>query len=668
MARVGVFVCWCGSNIAGTVDTESVAEAASHIPGVVYAVDYKYMCSDPGQKMILDAAREHKLDGIVVAACSPRMHEPTFRRVAAEAGVNPYRMQMANIREHCSWVHQDREEATAKALDAVRMMVARVAQSLPLEPIKVPVTKRALVIGGGVAGIQAALDIADGGVETILVERSPSIGGKMAGLDETFPTLDCSQCILTPKMVDAARSDFIKLYTYCEVEKVDGSVGNFRVTIRKKAKYVDHELCNGCGDCFRKCPYKKIPSEFDYGVGNRTAIYVPFPQAVPNKPVIDRETCVFFKTGKCRACEKVCLRNAIDFEQEDELEEVEVGAIVVATGYDLLDHTQMGEFRYGAIPDVITGLQFERMSSASGPTEGKIVRPSNGEEPKVVAFIHCVGSRDDKYKEYCSKICCMYNAKHAIILKHRIHDAKAYLFYIDVRAGGKGYEEFWRRACVEEDAQYLRGRVSRVYDEGGKVIVEGQDTLSGEQVEVAADLVVLATAVVPAKGTEDLARILGVSTDKDGFFNEAHPKLRPVDTATAGVFLAGCCQAPKDIPESVAQGSAAASKALGLLSKEVITREPTIAVVDPFICTGCWNCVNVCPFGAPEKAEITMTIDGRKVTRPVSKINESKCEGCGLCVATCPGNCIDQRGFSDDQVYAELGGYLERAEPDKISG
>jgi heterodisulfide reductase subunit A len=662
MSKIGVFICHCGENIGRTVDAARVAKAASQIRGVAFATDYKYMCSDPGQGLIKKAIASHKLTGVVVAACSPHMHEKTFRKAVQESGINPFLCEMANIREHCSWVHRDTEEATAKAIDAVRMMVARIAQSEPLEPIKVPVTKRALVIGGGVAGIQAALDVADGGVETILVERSPSIGGKMAGLDETFPTLDCSQCILTPKMVDAARSELIKLYTYCEVAKVEGAVGNFKVTVRKKAKYVNYELCNGCGDCYRKCPYKKIPSEFDRGVGTRTAIYVPFPQAVPNKPVIDRETCVFFKTGKCRACEKVCLRNAIDFDQRDEFEELEVGAVVVATGYDLLDYTQMGEFRYGRIPDVIDGLQFERMSSASGPTGGKIVRPSDGAEPKTVVFVHCVGSRDDKYKEYCSKICCMYNAKHAIILKHRIPDARAYSFYIDVRAGGKGYEEFWRRACVDEGAVYLRGRVSRVYDEGGKVIVEGHDTLAGEQVEVAADLVVLAAAVVPAAGTEELARILGVSTDKDGFFNEAHPKLRPVDTATGGIFLAGCCQAPKDIPESVAQGSAAAAKVLGLLSKDEITREPTIAVVDQTICTGCWNCVTVCPFGAPEKSEVTLTIDGKKLTRAVSHISESKCEGCGLCVASCPGDVIDQRGFSDDQVYAELGGYLERAQ------
>jgi len=660
MARVGVFVCWCGANIAATVDTMKVAAAAEKLPGVVFAADYKYMCSDPGQKLILEAAAEHKLDALVVAACSPRMHEPTFRRVAAQAGINPYRMMMANIREHCSWVHSDRDEATAKAIDAVRMMVARVAQGVPLQPIQVPITKRALVIGGGIAGIQAALDIADGGVEVVLVERSPSIGGRMAGLDETFPTLDCSQCILTPKMVDASRHEKIKLLTYAEVEKVDGSVGNFKVTVRKKARSVNDALCNGCGDCILKCPLKKIPSEFDYGVGNRSAIYVPFPQAVPNKPVIDREHCTYFKTGKCALCEKTCQRGAIDYTQQDEFEEVTVGAVVVATGYDVLEPAVMAEYRYGAIPDVITGLQFERMSSASGPTGGKIVRPSNGEEPKVVVFVHCVGSRDDNYKEYCSKICCMYNAKHAIILRHRVHDAKAYLFYIDVRAGGKGYEEFWRRACVEDGAQYLRGRVTRVYDEGGKVIVEGQDTLSGEQVEVEADMVVLATAVVPAQGAAELARKLGITTDKDGFFNEAHPKLRPVDTATAGIFLAGACQAPKDIPESVAQASAAASKVLGLLSKDILKRDPTIAVVDPAICTGCWDCVNICPYGAPEKSEFTTRIDGVRVTRPVSRINEGKCEGCGLCIASCHGDVIDLKGFTDDEVYAELGGYLER--------
>ncbi len=661
MARVGVFVCWCGANIARTVDVARATEAVANLPGVVFATDYKYMCSDPGQKKIVAAAAEHKLDAVVVAACSPRLHEPTFRRAAAEAGINPYRMQMGNIREHCSWVHEDVAEATAKAIDVIRMMVARVAQSAPLEPIEVPVTKRALVIGGGIAGIQAALDIADGVVEVILVERTPSLGGKMAGLDETFPTLDCSQCILTPKMVDASRSELIKLYTYAEVEEVDGAVGNFTVKVRKKARSVNAERCNGCGDCWQKCPLKKIPSEFDFGVGNRTAIYIPFPQAIPNTPVIDREHCTYFKTGKCRLCEKVCLRNAIDFAQEDTFEELNVGAIIAATGYDTLDFSTMGEFRYGAIADVIDGLTFERMSSASGPTEGKIIRPSDGAEPKVVVFVHCVGSRDDKYKEYCSKICCMYNAKHAMLLRHKIPEAKAYLFYIDVRAGGKGYEEFWRRACVEEGAEYLRGRVSRVYDDDGKVIVEGQDTLSGEQVEVAADLVVLATAVIPSPGAADLARILGIATDKDGFFNEAHPKLRPVETATAGIFLAGACQAPKDIPESVSQGSAAASKVLGLLAKDVLLREPTIAVVDPYICTGCWDCVNVCPYGAPEKSELTVTVDGAKVTRAVARINEGKCEGCGLCIASCHGNVIDLKGFTDDQLYAEVGGYLKRA-------
>jgi heterodisulfide reductase subunit A len=480
----------------------------------------------------------------------------------------------------------------------------------------------------------------------------------MAGLDETFPTLDCSQCILTPKMVDVSRHDRIKLFTYAEVERVEGSVGNFQVTVRHKARSVDATLCNGCGDCILKCPLKKIPSEFDYGMGKRAAIYVPFAQAVPNRPVIDRAQCTYFKTGKCGLCAEVCARGAIDYAQEDTFEEVTVGAIIVATGYDLIDIATMPEYRYGAIPDVITGLQLERMSSASGPTAGKILRPSTGEEPRTVVLIHCVGSRDDKYKVYCSKFCCMYMAKHAIILKHRVHGVQVYAFYLDVRCNGKGYEEFWRRACVEEGAQYIRGRVSRVYEEGGKVIVEGQDTLSSEQVEIAADLVVLAAAAVPAAGAEDLARKLGVTVDGDGFFNEAHAKLRPAETATAGVFLAGACQAPKDIPDSVAQGSAAAAKALGLLSKDTLIREPTIAVVDQSICTGCWDCVNICPYRAPEKTEITADVGGARVTRAVARINEGKCEGCGLCVASCHGDCIDLRGFTDDEIYAELDGYL----------
>ncbi|RLC43825.1 MAG: disulfide reductase [Candidatus Coatesbacteria bacterium] len=664
MARVGVFVCWCGANIAGTVDVKRVAEEASKLPGVVYSTDYKYMCSDPGQEIVRDAIKEHKLNSVVIAACSPRMHEPTFRACVADVGLNPYKLEMANIREHSSWVHSDIEKATAKAIDIVKMAVAKAKELEPLDNIEVPLTKRALVIGGGVAGIQSALDIADGGVEVILVEREPSIGGKMAMLDETFPTLDCSQCILTPKMVDASRHKNITLYTYSEVERVEGYIGNFVVTIRKKARSVDEELCNGCGECTLKCPVKKIPDEFEQGLTTRTAIYFPFPQAVPKIPVIDKENCRYYTEGKCKVCEMVCPRNAIRFDQPDEFIKVEVGAIVLATGYKLFDHSKIEEYGYGEVDDVITGLQFERLSCASGPTGGKIKRPSDGKEPENVVFIGCVGSRDDKYdRPYCSKICCMYTAKHAILLHHRLPSARAFIFYIDVRAGGKGYEEFIQRAMEEAGALYIRGRVSRLYRDGDKVMVLGYDTISGKNIEIPADMVVLATGIEPSSGVIELARNVGVAYDRYGFFVEAHPKLRPVDTNTAGVFLAGCCQAPMDIPDSVAQGSASASKVLALLSRDILEREPMVAVVDEETCSGCFACRDVCPYDAIEEVERKVWIEDKPDIRKVARVNRGKCQGCGTCTTVCRSSAIDIKGTTDLQIFEQIGALIGESSP-----
>ncbi|MFA4029740.1 MAG: hypothetical protein GDYSWBUE_001034 [Candidatus Fervidibacterota bacterium] len=655
MPRIGVFICHCGVNIAATVDVERVRDELAKHPGVVYSTDYRYMCSDPGQKVIQDAIREHHLTGVVVAACSPSMHEPTFRAACAAAGLNPYLCEMANIREHCSWVHQDREAATRKAIELVRIMVEKVKRNHELHPIHIDVTKRALVIGGGIAGIQAALDIADAGYEVVLVEREPSIGGHMAQLSETFPTLDCSQCILTPKMVQVRQHPKIKLYTYSVVEGVQGYVGNFEVTIRKKARSVREDLCTGCGLCIQRCPARRdgIPSEFDRGLGTRPAIYTPFPQAVPNVPVIDREHCRYFTEGRCRVCERVCPVKAIDYEQQDELITEKVGAIVVATGYELISPSLYGEYGGGRFKDVIDGLQFERLLSASGPTGGRILRPSDGKEAKVVVFIACVGSRDRaKGIPYCSKICCMYIAKHALLFKHRVHDGECYVFYMDIRAGGKGYDEFVRRAIEEEGACYIRGRVSRIYESNGKLVVKGMDTLSGKLIEVEADLVVLATAMRPSDGFEELARKLRISYDEHGFFSEAHPKLRPVETTTAGVFLAGACQAPKDIPDSVAQASAAAAKVLSLFGMPRIEREPTIAVVNEMTCTGCFDCERVCPYNAIERKEIR---DRRgNLIKVVSSVNPGLCEGCGACVAACRNKSIDLRGFSDEQVFAQL--------------
>ena len=660
MSRIGVFVCHCGENIAGTVDCAVVAEAARSLRGVVHSVDYKYMCSDPGQKLLKEAIRDKNLDGVVVAACSPRMHEPTFRAAAEEAGLNAYQCEMANLREHCSWVHAKGEATTAKAIDLVRIQVEKVKRNAPLRPIRVPVARTALVLGGGIAGIQAALDIANAGNQVILVERSPSIGGHMSQLSETFPTLDCSQCILTPRMVEVARHPQITLYTYAELERLDGFIGNFKATIRKRARKVDEKICNGCGVCTQKCPVKKIPDEFNEGLSMRRAIYVPFPQAVPNRPVIDTANCTFFKSGKCRACEKLCTAKAIRFDQQDEVVTREVGAVVLATGFRTMGTNQFPEYGYGRYPDLIDGLKFERLASASGPTSGAIKRPSDGKIPETVVFIACAGSRDEqKGVSYCSKICCMYTAKHAMLYRHKVHGGKAYVFYMDVRAAGKNYDEFVRRAVEEDGVKYLRGRVSRVYPDKGQLVVKGVDTLlGGEPLEIRADMVVLATAVQAQHGSEELAQKLHVAYDKYRFFAEAHPKLRPVETNTAGIFLAGACQSPRDIPESVAQASGAAAKVCGLFSRPELAREPIVAVVDrqppPVFshCVGCFLCRSACPYQAIEE-EAIRTRNG-EIIRTVAHVNAGLCQGCGTCVATCRTKAIDLQGFTNEQVFAEV--------------
>ncbi len=648
--RIGVFVCHCGSNIAGVVDVKRVAEELADYPGVAYSTDYTYMCSDPGQNLVKEAIREHNLTGVVVSACSPTLHEATFRRAGVGADLNPYMVEIANIREQCSWVHmEDKERATEKAIRIIRTMIEKVKQDEALDPIAVPVTKRALVVGGGVAGIQAALDIANSGHEVILVEKEPSIGGHMAQLSETFPTLDCSQCILTPKMVDASQHPRIKLMTYCEIDEVSGYVGNFKVKIRKKAAYVNRDVCTGCGLCSEKCP-AKTDSEFEEGLAKRKAIYTPFPQAVPNKPVLDAEHCLYMQSGKCGICAKICPVDAVDYEQKDEIVEEEVGAIVVATGYDLYPVVNIGEYGGGRLKDVVTSLQFERLLSASGPTSGEVRRPSDGKVPKEVVFLTCVGSRDpESHMPYCSKICCMYLTKHAMLYKHNVHDGQAYLFYMDVRTGGKGYEEFYQRATEEDDVLYIRGKVSKLFEEDGKVIVWGVDTLTGQKVEVAADMVVLGLAMVPNTAALELAKKLKIQVNEWGFLSEAHPKLRPVESLAPGFYLAGAAQGPKDIPDAVAQASGAASKVASLFAEKEYHREPIIAFVDEDDCAGCRVCVSVCPYDAAQFDE----------EKKVAHIQEAICEGCGACIAACPSGSVTQKNLTDDQLFHMVTAALE---------
>ncbi len=637
--RAGVFVCHCGNNIASTVDVKHVAEELGKDQGVVFSKDYVYMCSDPGQQSVIDAIKEHELDSVVISCCSPNLHEKTFREASALGGVNPFQCEIANIREQCAWVHKDKAKGTEKAIKITRSTVQRVRRNEALTPIGVPVTRKALVIGGGIAGIQTALDLANAGLQVVLVEKLPTIGGHMIQLSETFPTLDCSQCILSPKMVEVSKHPNITLMVNSEVKSVSGFVGNFKAKIHTKAQYVDPEKCKICDDCSAVCPVV-VPNEYDKGLTGRRAIHIPFAQAIPASFNLDESSCLGLNPVVCGKCQDVCEAGAIDYDAKPAITEVEVGAIVVATGYELYDQEHLAEYGRGKYPDVLDGIQFERLCSASGPTGGHVLRPSDHKEPKNVVFIQCSGSRDpEQHCAYCSKICCMYTAKHATLYKHHVPDGNAYVFYIDIRSGGKGYEEFVQRAMERDGVVYLRGRVSKVYQSKGKLKVQGVDTLLGKNIEIDADMVVLAQAMVPSKGTAEVAKTLKIGRDKDGFLAEAHPKLRPVESVTGGIFLTGAAQSPKDIPETVCQASAAAAKVVQLLSKAELEHSPAVARVREDHCTGCEMCVDACPFEA-----ITL-VDGKAV------VNEVLCEGCGTCSGTCVRAAIDVKNITQLQVF-----------------
>lgn len=655
--RIGVFVCHCGLNIAGVVDIEAVTEYARTLPNVVYAVHNRYTCSDPGQEEIRKAVKDYNLNRVVVAACSPRMHEFTFRRTVAEAGLNPYLFEMANIREHCSWCHPSKpEEATLKAKEIVKVAVAKARLLGPLTPIEVPVTNKALVLGGGIAGINAALDLAEMGFKVYLVEKKESIGGHMAQLDKTFPTLDCSICIEGPKMVDVSRHPNIDILSYADVISVEGYVGNFKVKVRKNPRYVIEENCTGCGECRDVCPIE-YPNEWDMNMGVRKTISVPFDQAVPLIYRINMDYCI-----ECYKCVDACgARQALDLSQEPREVELEVGAIIVATGYDVYQPDDGNVYGYGRYSNVITSLEFERLILAAGPTAGHVIRASDGNRPNVVAFVQCVGSRDTNSYPYCSGFCCMYTIKHTVQLKeHYGKDVDVYVFYIDMRGNFKGYEEFYSRAR-EMGVNFVRGRVSKVMEDPKteNLIIRAEDTLLGEPIELEAEMVVLATAAIASKDAGDVSRILNITRGADGFLMESHPKLKPIDTPVDGIFLAGACQGPKDIPYSVSQGSGAAARAATILSKPSVKIEPIVSVVDPEKCRNtkvkCGICASKCPYGAiraePNQAALVIA---------------AMCHGCGTCVAECPADAITQMHFTDAQIFAQIAAALEANPEDKI--
>jgi heterodisulfide reductase subunit A len=649
---IGVYVCHCGTNIAGTIDVKRVAEYAKGLRGVTLAREYKYMCSDPGQELIKQDVREHGLTRIVVAACSPTLHEMTFRNATSDAGLNPYYFQMVNIREHDAWVHEDKEAATVKAMDLVRAAVRRVHLHKPLERRKVSIDSNVLVVGGGIAGIHAALTLANSGKHVYLVEREPTIGGHMAQFDKTFPTLDCAACILTPKMTSVKAHPNITMWTLSEVEGIDGYVGNFEVTVRRKARYIDEALCVGCLECVEACVFKepKFLNEFDMGLSKRKPIYMPFPQAVPQIVRIDPETCIQFKSGKCKkTCVEACGdRKAVNLKMEDKLEKIKVGAVVLATGFEIFDAKRLPYYGYGTYPNVYTALEVERLVNASGPTGGDVVL-RNGKKPKTIGIVHCIGSRDENTNRYCSRVCCMYSLKLAHLLKEKT-EAEVYNFYIDMRTPGKGFEEFYNRVA-EEGVHMIRGKVADVFPEGNgsdRVVLQAEDTLINKIRRVPVDMVVLAIGLEAQPDAAEVRRLFNITCSTEGFFLERHPKLAPVNTFSDGIYLAGCCQGPKDIPDTVAQAGAAAGEALALIDKGYIELEPNTAFVVEEECSGCKTCLTMCPYSAISRDD----------EKGVAVINEVLCKGCGTCVAACPSGSIKQNLFEDEEIFEEILGVL----------
>jgi heterodisulfide reductase subunit A len=644
--RIGVYICHCGLNIAGTVDVEEVAKYAATLPHVVIARDYRYICSDPGQELIKNDIKELRLNRVVVASCSPRIHEHTFRKACLAAGLNPYLYEHVNIREHCSWVHADKKQATEKATNLIRAAVQRVYYHEPLEVKEIPVNPNTLIVGGGIAGIEAALKIANSGRKVYLVEKEPSIGGHMIQLDTTFPTLDCSECVMTPKMSEVGHHPNIELLAYSEVEEVSGSVGNFKVRVKEKARYVDESKCIGCGVCEQKCPWK-VPSEFEAGLGQRKAVYIPFAQAIPNIATVDKDHCVYIQSGgkKCGACIKVCEAGAMNFDQTDQIVELEVGVIILATGYDIFDSSQILQYGYGKYDNVITALEFERMTCAAGPTSGKI-QLKDGRTPQSVAIIHCVGSRDKNYREYCSKVCCMNALKHAHHLRDKI-DADVYQMYIDMRCTGDAYEEFYKRVSGE-GVVFIKGKVAEVTDrarseeEKGRLVVVAENALLGKVMRIPVDMVILCPAMIPRADATEIARKFSITQKASGFFLERHAKLEPQVSAMDGILLAGCCQFPKDIADSVSHGRAAAAVALELIDRGSVAAEAAIACVDETLCHGCGICEEICEFQAPK-----VIVKGGRM---VSTVNEALCKGCGACAVACPSGAMSIKHFTRDEI------------------
>ncbi|MFX1293852.1 MAG: hydrogenase iron-sulfur subunit [Promethearchaeota archaeon] len=645
--KIGVFICHCGFNIAEVIDIKKLIEKISSEEDIVL-IDDEYICSEQGLKKLKEKITEKKIDRVVIASCSPKVHDLLFKEALEEAGVNKFLLEIANIREQCSWVHRgEKERATIKALDLILAAIEKVRRLTPLTPKKVPIKDSVLIIGGGVAGIKAALSLGNMGIKTYLVEREPSIGGHMAMFDKTFPTMDCSICILAPLMVEINHHDNIQLLTYSEVKEITGHIGDYHIIIEKKPRFVNESLCVGCIETCESVCSIEVPNEYNSGYNARKAIYLQFPQAVPMIAVIDPEACI-----GCKACEAICDREAIDFDQKSELIELEVGAIIVAIGYEPFDPTVYKEYGYGVYQNVITGLEMERVLSPSGPTSGQILKPSDGEIAKKIAFIQCIGSRDETVgRPGCSRVCCMYAMKQAMEIRERVPDAEIDVYYVDIRAFGKGYEEFWQRIIKEYRVRFIRGRVSKIIENpiNKDLILKAENTLTNELIERDYNLVILSVGMDPPKGLEHLKDMLKISTDSEGFLLEDHPKLRTSESTVKGVYLAGCAQGPKDIQDSISHAESAAMKAVNLVKSKEVELDVLWPVIDREKCIGCRLCEQTCDWKALEfdKKE-------KKII-----VNELNCVGCGTCAGACPEGAISIQGFTDEQIFSQINAILK---------
>lgn len=639
--RTGVFFCRCSGIISDRIDESRVLESARSLPDVVAVDSHNLACSPDGKNWLEQKIKEHDLDSVVVVACSPKLHEKTFMDVLEKAGLNPFMVQMANVREQVAWITPDRERATEKAIAYTRAAIRRVQLHEPLETKQISCNTDVLVIGGGVAGLETAQNLSRAGRKIFIVEKEPYIGGRVARFEEVFPSMECAPCMIAAKLQEVLQDPNITVMTNSEVVEVKGFLGNFEVKIMKKASSIDPISCLGCGECYPVCTVE-VDNKFDENLGKRKAIYVPFPGALPNVPVIDRDICLHYNGGDCRACADACPLMAVDFDQQDETIDLFVGGIVVAIGGELIDAREIKELGFGDIPDVLTSMQFERLNASNGPTGGQIIK-KNGEQPKSIALVHCVGSRTDEHKNYCSSICCLYTMKFIHHLKHKIPGIKIVDYYRDLCFPGKRSQIFADNELKGVEAIRFSGKISLSRDgDSIKITVKPK---RGRSSEKSFDMVILAPAMVPPRDANKIAELLDINLDEHGFFAEDHPKMNIYTSSVDGIGIAGTAQSPKSVEDAMMQGTAVAGRLLSqLVPGRMLEVETKTAYIDEELCSGCKMCIAMCPYSA-----ISYNIE-----KKISEVNEVLCKGCGTCVATCPSGSAKARHFTREQISAEL--------------